>query len=75
MEITTGRPVGNLKNMADGIMDFFETDDPLDAGLQVFNLNEAARKRVLGNLEALGLLPSEDSDRIESQPAFGALRQ
>ncbi len=70
-ESFTGLPVGNVLDMAEGAMDLFDTDDPIDAILRVGGYKEQARERTIERLELLtGGESARDSGRVLTQGAF-----
>jgi hypothetical protein len=71
IDVTTGFPMTNAMNKYEAAMKFFETDDPIDAALQMLGFKEEARKRTIERLDAVtGGESSADSDRVLTQGAF-----
>lgn len=67
IDVTTGFPLTNFMNKYDGVKKLFNTDDPLDAALQLFGYKEEARELTIERLE---LLTDEEPDTITSQGVF-----
>lgn len=71
METTTGFPMTNVMNKADGAMKLFDTDDPIDAMLQIGGYREESRKRTIKRLDLLtGGESTQDSGKILTPGAF-----
>ena len=71
IDVTTGFPMTNAMDKYEAVMKLFETDDPIDASLQMFGYKEDARKLTIERLDLLtGGESNADSDRVLTQGAF-----
>lgn len=70
VEALFGLPIDNVMDMIKGTVELFDTDDPLDAVLQMGNYGDAARERTIKRFDAL--TPGETTPGSGKIPNIGA---